>query len=207
MSDAPEPGARLAGGEPAVPRPAATVILLRGGAALEVLLAKRSPAARFMASAWVFPGGSVGAEDGAGHVGLRAAAARELAEEVGITLASDAELVEFSRWITPEEVAIRFDTYFFLAAGPAAQEPAVDGREIVDARWFAPEQALRAADAGAIRLVLPTIAHLRRLARFASADDLLDHARGRRVEPVRPRLIGSGEQARIVLPGDPGHAG
>ena len=45
---------------PTPARQAATVILLRGGArTLEVLLVKRTPAARFMGGAWVFPGGAV----------------------------------------------------------------------------------------------------------------------------------------------------
>ena len=58
--DRPEPGAELSDGEATIPRPAATVILLRGGAeSLEVLLVRRNPQARFMGGAWVFPGGSV----------------------------------------------------------------------------------------------------------------------------------------------------
>src|SRR5436305_8429396 len=56
----PEPGAELNPGAETVPRPAATVILLRGGhQTLEVLLAQRNPQARFMGGAWVFPGGAV----------------------------------------------------------------------------------------------------------------------------------------------------
>ncbi|HEY2537663.1 MAG TPA: NUDIX hydrolase, partial [Solirubrobacteraceae bacterium] len=47
-------------GDPTRPRRAATVILLRGGTdALEVLLVRRTPAAKFMGGVWVFPGGAV----------------------------------------------------------------------------------------------------------------------------------------------------
>ena len=75
-----EPGVQMNTGEVTIPRLAATVLLLRGGGdRLEVLLAKRTPAARFMGGAWVFPGGSVSAEDGEGPAALRAAAVRELA--------------------------------------------------------------------------------------------------------------------------------
>ena len=43
------------------------MILLRGGArTLEVLLVKRTPAARFMGGVWVFPGGAVDAGEGEG---------------------------------------------------------------------------------------------------------------------------------------------
>ncbi|HEV2785546.1 MAG TPA: NUDIX domain-containing protein, partial [Solirubrobacteraceae bacterium] len=50
---------------PAVPRPAATVIVVRDGTrGLEVLLVRRNPAARFMGGVWVFPGGALdGGED------------------------------------------------------------------------------------------------------------------------------------------------
>jgi 8-oxo-dGTP pyrophosphatase MutT (NUDIX family) len=206
--DSLEPGFQMNTGEPTIPRLAATVILLRGGAdQLEVLLAKRTPAARFMGGAWVFPGGSVSAGDGDGRPGLRAAAMRELAEEVGVELAADAELVVFSNWITPEESRIRFDTWFFLAAAPDGADPEVDGAEIVDARWFEPSLALAAAERGQIMLVFPTIKHLEQIAEFASMDALLEYARSRTVRPVQPRVLGrkEGEVARIVLPGEPGY--
>lgn len=62
----PAPGEEYNAGAPTPPRQAATVILLRGGArALEVLLVKRNPAARFMGGVWVFPGGAVDAEEDA----------------------------------------------------------------------------------------------------------------------------------------------
>ncbi len=206
MSAQPEPGAELHRGPATVPRIAATVILLRGDDdGLEVLLAQRTPHARFMGGAWVFPGGAVSAQDGEGEAALRAAGIRELAEEAGITLAGPHELITFSRWITPEEVKIRYDTWFFLARLPDGAEAVIDGEEVVDARWFAPRAALDAGEAGEILLVFPTIKHLEQLERFASARELLDHARTRTVEPVQPRVVGSGEQARIVLPGEPGY--
>jgi 8-oxo-dGTP pyrophosphatase MutT (NUDIX family) len=207
-SDRLEPGAELNTGDVVIPRLAATVMLLRGGAdRLEVLLAKRTPAARFMGGAWVFPGGSVSAKDGEGEAALRAAAMRELAEEVGVRLPADAELVGFSNWITPAEVRIRFDTWFFLAVAPEGAEPEVDGSEIVDARWFEPALALKAAEREEIMLVFPTIKHLEQISGFGSVDALVDYARHRTVRPVQPRVVGpeGGEQARIVLPGEPGY--
>lgn len=206
--EGPEPGAELNPGPVTVPRLAATVILLRGAErGLEVLLAQRNPSARFMGGAWVFPGGAVGAEDGEGEAALRTAAARELREEAGIALPDPEKLIAFSRWITPAQVKIRFDTWFFLAPVPAGARPIVDGEEMVDARWYTPTGALGAAEAGEILLVFPTIKHLEQLSSFASANALLAHARTRRVEPVEPRVVGSGEQSRIVLPGETGYAG
>jgi len=181
------------------PRLAASVILVRGGGhALEVLLVQRTHEARFMAGAWVFPGGAVDrGED------ERAAAARELREEAGVALGDPAGLVPFSRWITPPQVQRRFDTHFFVTALPAGAEAAIDGSECVAFGWFTPREALEAHGRGELLLVFPTIKHLEQLELFASADALLEHARGRDVQPVEPRVILTGETARIVLPGDP----
>ena len=204
--DRPEPGAELNPGPATVPRPAATVIVLRGGVVgLEVLLVQRNPAARFMGGAWVFPGGSVDRREGTGDAALRATAVREVREEAGIELPDPGALLPFSRWITPAEVKTRFDTWFFLAPLPDGATPRVDGGEVVDARWYPPAEALAAGRRGELLLVFPTIKHLEQLASFESVDALLAHARGREVRPVQPRVLGSGETARIVLPGEPGY--
>lgn len=50
--------------EPASPRPSATICLLRDGTdGMEVMMGRRSATARFMANAWVFPGGRVDEAD------------------------------------------------------------------------------------------------------------------------------------------------
>jgi 8-oxo-dGTP pyrophosphatase MutT (NUDIX family) len=204
--DRPAPGEDYNPGPATRPRQAATVILLRGGPdTLEVLLVRRTPEAKFMGGVWVFPGGAVDADEGDGDSAHRAAAIRELHEEADIVLESPDALIEFSRWITPAEVKIRFDTHFFLAPLPAGQEPRVDGEECVDLGWFTPQAALDAHAAGEIVLVFPTIKHLEQLAPFASAEDLLAHARDLVVEPILPRVIVEGDSARVLLPGEPGY--
>ena len=203
----PGPGEELrAGGAPVIPRQAATVILLRGGAErLEVLLVKRNPAQRFMGGAWVFPGGAVDAHEGEGDLSHRIAGVREVAEEAGVALGDPATLVRFSRWITPEAVRIRFDTHFFLAAAPEGAEPRADGSETVDLGWYSPQGALDAYGRDELLLVFPTIKTLESLAAFETADELLAWAGGREVEPVEPQVVREGETARIVLPGEPGY--
>ncbi|HSD77564.1 MAG TPA: NUDIX hydrolase [Solirubrobacteraceae bacterium] len=205
--DRPGPGEELRReGAPTEPRQAASVIVVRGDdAALEVLLVRRTEAARFMGGVWVFPGGAVDDHEGVGDASHRLAALRELREEAGIDLADPWTLVKFSRWITPPEVVIRFDTHFFVAPLPAGQQPEVDGDEIVAWGWFTPDAALEAHRAGELPLVFPTIKHLEQLAGFASADALLAHATGREVVPVMPRVVLGGEVARILLPGEPGY--
>src|SRR3954452_116425 len=200
--DRPGPGEELkTSGPAATPRQAASVIVLRGGAdALEILLVRRTPQARFMGGVWVFPGGAVDpGED------ERDAALRELAEEAGIAIAGRDDLVRFSRWITPAEVKIRFDTHFFLAPVPGDSEPRVDGEEIVDHGWFTPQGALDAHAAGEILLVFPTIKHLEQFSAFPTADALVAHAATHDVVPVQPRIVVSGETARVLLPGDEGY--
>jgi 8-oxo-dGTP pyrophosphatase MutT (NUDIX family) len=202
----PGPGEEYNPGPPTPPRQAATVILLRGGAErLELLLVKRTPHARFMGGVWVFPGGAVEQTEGEDDHAHRAAAVRELREEAGVQLAGADELVKFSRWITPAEVRTRFDTHFFLATLPPGQEARVDGEECVAHDWFTPSGALAAHRAGEILLVFPTIKHLEQLLPFATAAALLEHARGRTVEPVQPRVAVDGEVARVLLPGEPGY--
>ena len=199
--DRPGPGEALNHGAVTTPREAATVIVLRGGAqTLEVLLVQRNPEQRFMGGAWVFPGGAVDPDED--H---RVAGVREVEEEAGVVIPAAESLVEFSRWITPREVKIRFDTHFFLVAAPDGTEPRVDGEECVDLGWFTPRGALDAHERGEILLVFPTIKHLEQLEPFGSADALIEHARGRDVVPVQPRVVMSGETARVLLPGEPGY--
>ena len=91
--------------EPAIPRPAATVLLLRDGAqGLELLMTRRSATASFAPGAYVFPGGAIDATD-AGlhdiaarratqsdlHLTQAIAAIRECFEELGILLARHAD--------------------------------------------------------------------------------------------------------------------
>lgn len=203
----PAPGEELnTSQEVTVPRQAASVIVLRGGGdALELLLVKRTEKARFMGGVWVFPGGAVDAHEGEGDEAHRLAAVRELDEEAAIAGVDPTALVKFSRWITPAEVKIRFDTHFFLAPLPAGAEPAIDGEECVDLGWFTPQGALDAHAAGDILLVFPTIKHLEQFALFDSADALIEHSAGRDVQPVTPRVVVTGETARVLLPGEPGY--
>ncbi len=195
-------------GTPSEPRPAASVVLLRRGGrhrdrALEVLLLKRAASARFMPGVWVFPGGAVDPGDGEGEGGHRACARRELAEEAAIELADEEELILFSRWITPEVISTRFDAWFFLALAPAHTPPQADGAETVDAAWFEPRAALDAAAESEIILAFPTVRQLEALLPFATADEALAAHRDGRVEAILPKVVGTAEDHRVVLPGDP----
>lgn len=193
--------------EPAIPRPAATILLLRNGAGhgdrgLEVLMVQRGTEASFMPGVWVFPGGVVEAGESAAEC-----AARELHEEAGIELPGDHELVEWSRWITPEVVPARFDTLFFVGLAPAHAPPVADLREVSAVDWFAPAAALEAHAAGEMELVFPTIKTLETLRAHAGVGEVIATARERAVEPILPRVVGTREDFRVVLPWEPGYEG
>ena len=202
----PAPGEEYNPGPATTPRQAATVILLRGAdESLEVLLVRRTPKARFMGGVWVFPGGAVERAEGEGDDG--GASREQVVAAFKIILSDPSSLVKFSRWITPAQVKIRYDTHFFLAPLPPGQEPKVDGEECIDLGWFEPARALEAHRAGEIALVFPTIKHLEQLREFPSVTAVLGHARRREVRAVEPRVLLEGEVARLVLPGEEGYGG
>jgi 8-oxo-dGTP pyrophosphatase MutT (NUDIX family) len=195
-------GEELNLGEVVEARPAASLILLRDApSGAEVLLVRRNPEQRFMGGAWVFPGGGTKRDE----PDPAATAVRELEEEAGIRLPANAELVPFSRWITPAEVSVRFDTWFFVAEAPAGAEASPDGGECVDARWLRPADALDAGARDELMLVFPTIKQLERLAETSSVAEALAAARGRPVEPILPKVVVRHGTAEIVLPGESGY--
>jgi hypothetical protein len=50
-------------------------------------------------------------------------------------------------------------------------------------------------------MVFPTIRHLESLLPYRSSADVLAAAAGREIEPILPRVVGDGDDYRIVLPG------
>jgi 8-oxo-dGTP pyrophosphatase MutT (NUDIX family) len=200
--DGRHPSEELNVGAVTEPRQAASIVVLReSGEGPEVLLVQRNPEQRFMGGAWVFPGGAVHSDD-ADHA---AAAIRELEEEAGVTLPSGHPVVPWSRWITPAEVVVRFDTWFYVTEAPPGAEATVDGSECVDARWLRAAAALDAHERGELMLVFPTIKHLEALARMGSVAEAIERARTREVVPVQPRLVLGDNGAEVLLPGDPGY--
>src|SRR6218665_1156412 len=116
--------------DPVVPRPAATVLLLRDTpAGIEVLMTRRSLTASFAPGAFVFPGGAIDAADHAAHAHASRrpgqddtrltqaiAAVRESFEELGVLLARRAD----GRWADAQDAA-RLDRHAPLLPQCAAQ--------------------------------------------------------------------------------------
>lgn len=128
----------------------------------------------------VFPGGA----SDEGESDPRLTGLRELHEETGLDIDRVDSLVLISRWVTPAIAPKRFDTMFYLLEVPPDVDAVVDGVELVGHAWVTPEEALGLAEAGTWAMILPTLSHLRWLARRSSIADAVSSASGTTGETV-----------------------
>jgi 8-oxo-dGTP pyrophosphatase MutT (NUDIX family) len=129
----------------------------------------------------------------------------EVCEDEHLQLAVDC-MYYFSHWITPEGAPRRYDTRFFVAAAPEAQEPLHDDHEVIANVWIRPADALERHRAGEFDLIFPTYRSLLALERFDRAADVLAAASAiEHVPAMLPRIVEDKGGYRIVLPGDPGY--
>jgi 8-oxo-dGTP pyrophosphatase MutT (NUDIX family) len=193
------------GGNPAIP--AATVVLLRDAAALEVLMLHKASSIAF-GGMWVFPGGRIDPEDypQSGDVDLAArnAAVRETAEESGIRASAD-DFVWFSHWTPPPSTPKRFATWFF-AARAGAHDVSIDGGEIQNHEWLTPRAALARHAAGEIDLAPPTWVTLHQLARYPTVEQVLAHLRSAGPRIYQTHLGKRSDGVRVAMwRGDAGY--
>ena len=167
---------------------AATVVLLRDAAGdVECLMLRKTKGQAF-GGLWVFPGGRLEPGDGVGLDGARQAAVRETEEETGLRLDA-AEMLPLSHWEPPPEAPRRYNTWFFVAGLPdGASEVIVDGGEIGDHVWTAPEAAMQAHADGGIELLPPTWMSLRALTGHADVVSALAAVAERPVERFATRM-------------------
>ncbi|MFF7357505.1 NUDIX hydrolase [Streptomyces filipinensis] len=93
----------------------------------------------------------------------------------------------WTRWITPEFEARRYDTWFFVAALPEGQRTRNASTEADRTVWIGPEEAAAGYDAGELLMMPPTIATLRQLLPYATAAEALAAAPARDMTPVLAR--------------------
>lgn len=125
-----------------MPRPSATVLLVRDADPWEVLLVHRPGGADFAPGAYVFPGGTVHQDDAAFEDEIGAAAVREVFEEVGILLARGATDADCDKVRNLIETGHTFSE----ALKHVAVEPAFDDL-VMFARWITPARLRRRYDA------------------------------------------------------------
>jgi len=128
-------------GPPVTPRPSATVLVVRGGDPWEVLLMHRPGGADFAPGAYVFPGGSVHEDDRVFADPIRAAAVRELFEEMAILLAPGARDDECARVRELTEGGASFSE----SLAQTGLTPDFDAL-VPFARWITPAQLRRRFD-------------------------------------------------------------
>lgn len=192
------------------PRPASTVVLLRdspGG--LETLLLKRNKALMFAGGLWVFPGGSIDAEDleeaGADvQRASRVAAAREALEESGLEPNLE-KMVQLSHWTTPVVEPKRFYTWIYAAPVASDDEVVIDGSEIHDSQWIGIRDAVSAHESGELGMLPPTYITLCDLARYENVAQMSAGELDRIPDEVFP-VFGEADGAMVVMfRGDAGY--
>lgn len=117
----------------------------------------------------------------------------------GLTLATD-RLAYFTRWVTPTIRAKRWDTRFFFALAPSAQESAHDEVELVEQLWLKPADAIARSDS--LKLLAPTRITLETLASFASTADMMTHARTPRTEALTVPRVADGPEGMVPVTAD-----
>ena len=164
----------------------------------------RRPPGGMFGDLWVFPGGVVDVGDGAltdtGNDGAcRAAGVRELYEETAVKLLPG-DLRFVSRWVTPPGLPRRYDTRFYLGVLDERPEVTIAHGEVMEAAFVAPATALAAHQAQHWQMVLPTLAHIRWLARYGSGRDAHRSAGAARSEPIAPSIRADGSIVEVDLP-------
>ena len=189
-----------------VPKPAASLLVLRDADAPQVLMGMRGAGHKFMPNRLVFPGGRVDPEDhhaepatpfpahvhslmarAADAALVRAvgiAAARELEEETGLTLGLPPLLHGMDylcRAITPDFSPVRFDARFLVVEASHVSGDLAGSGELEDLRWYGVEEAL------GLDLAFPTRGVLEQLKLWMALD-----AAARRARPHIPTLRNRG---------------
>jgi 8-oxo-dGTP pyrophosphatase MutT (NUDIX family) len=114
-------------------------------------------------------------------------------------------LTVFARWITPDMMPKRFDTWFYVVSADSTQLAAHDGRETVDAEWIAPSVALSLAASGERTIIFPTRMNLQLLAESGSVVEAVEKSRARTLVPVLPKVERREGGGVLVIPPDAGY--
>jgi 8-oxo-dGTP pyrophosphatase MutT (NUDIX family) len=116
-------------------------------------------------------------------------------------------LVYWAHWITPSLEQKRFDTRFFALTVPPDQEASVDLGELTHHAWLTEQDVTRHTASGEMRIAPPTRATLQDLWRSHALHGglaaMLEAERGRKVPPILPKMLDTGDAMEIVLPWDP----
>ena len=103
----------------------------------------------------------------------------------GLVLRTDL-LGYWAHWITPEFEPRRYDTRFFVARMPVGQLTRDVSGEADRAHWMAAADAVDGIADGSMQMLPPTSVTIKQVASHMRVADVLDAARDRAVNTVRP---------------------
>ena len=131
----------------------------------------------------------------------------DLCADEGLRLATD-DIHYVSHWITPIGERRRFDTRFFVARAPQAQEPLHDEHETIASLWVRPADALARQERGDLAMIAPTMKNLELLVPHATADEALAATASLGRPPaIQPKLrLDDDGRVEVVMPSDPDFA-
>ncbi len=112
-------------------------------------------------------------------------------------------LLPYSRWITPIEKPVRFDTIFFIAKLSDNQKASHDRIELTESLWISPSEALKRHQAKNLPLMPPTFKTLLELAEYNCVDHLMKSLNSSRIPIILPELFNSAKKQLAIFPNDP----
>jgi hypothetical protein len=124
---------------------------------------------------------------------------RSVEEETGALVALQRA---WSRWVTPEFEPLRFDSWIYVATLAEGFQPRIRVREPEYATWIGPEQAV--CQYGG-QMSMPEATTLAELSRYSTVGEVFAAAEQRDMSPILPRVDFTGEDARLVVPGEEGY--
>jgi 8-oxo-dGTP pyrophosphatase MutT (NUDIX family) len=124
----------------------------------------------------------------------------EFLDRRGLVLRSDL-LGAWARWITPEFEVRRYDTFFFVAVLPEGQRTRNASTEADRTVWTRPAEAAEGYDRGELLMMPPTIANLRQLIPYGTAEEALRASGECDLTPIlaKARLVGG--ELVLIWPG------
>jgi 8-oxo-dGTP pyrophosphatase MutT (NUDIX family) len=121
-----------------------------------------------------------------------------------LRLACD-QLTPFARWVTPDMMPKRFDTYFFLVDAPRDHLALHDGHESVDSVWITPQAAIDGARNRKYTVIFPTLRNIEKLAQSPSPHAAIERARDSTIVTVTPWTERRSDGNFLCIPRDAGY--
>jgi 8-oxo-dGTP pyrophosphatase MutT (NUDIX family) len=116
-----------------------------------------------------------------------------------------ANMQPFSRWIPPEDAPRRYDTRFYLASADPQEALLADGQETEALAWVNPAHMLKQYQAGAQRMIFPTLMNLMRLNRAHSVAEAYAQAHVDGAATIHPWVQEISGVAHLCIPEHAGY--